>query len=346
MLREVESAGEAAVDGLAAAAHEERTAPSGGDTLRLATRAMACEFAVLLNPSPHAPLRLASDALEMLHPLEAQMTAYRDHSELSRINRRAAREAVRVEPRLFELLLQAAELCKRTDGAFDPTSGPLIDLWRRCRREGTIPRDDEIAGCLERTGIEHVEFDPAADTVRFRREGVELNLGGIGKGAALDRLGEFLVANGLGDFLLYGGRSSVLARGEHHHAGGWPVGLRDPLFPDRDVATVLLRDCALSSSGTGVQHFRHGGRRYGHILDPRTGRPVEGMLSTTVLAPTAAEADALSTAFFVGGVEIARQYCDNHEGVAAVLVPPPRSGRRLEPVCIGVPEGTLFAAAF
>lgn len=99
---------------------------------------------------------------------------------------------------------------------------------------------------------------------------------------------------------------------------------------------------ALATSGTAVQHFRFEGKRYGHIIDPRTGWPTDTMLSVTVLAPTAAEADALSTAFFVGGVELAERYCSNHRSVSALLIPPPTGGQRLEPINIGVPHDVLF----
>ena len=108
------------------------------------------------------------------------------------------------------------------------------------------------------------------------------------------------------------------------------------------MSTILLKDCGMSSSGSGVQYFRHGGKRYGHILDPRSGWPVESMLSVTVLAPTAALADALSTAFFVVGLEKAAQYCHNETGVSALLIPPPAHGRRLEPVNIGMDDDILF----
>ncbi|MCH7988965.1 MAG: FAD:protein FMN transferase, partial [Planctomycetes bacterium] len=157
-----------------------------------------------------------------------------------------------------------------------------------------------------------------------------------------DRGGELLVEDGLQDWLFHGGHSSILARGDHNGCGGWPVGIRNPLFPKQRLATILLKDCALSSSGSGVQHFRHAGKRYGHILDPRTGRPVEGMLSVTVLAPTAAEADALSTAFFVIGVEKTLKHCDNRDDISVLLIPPPRRGRTLEPVVCGMPDGVLF----
>jgi FAD:protein FMN transferase len=341
--------------------------PNAGDTVRLQTRAMACEFAIILNPDFGDQIPAASEALDRVHALEQQLTVYRDDSEMSRINRRASRSPVEVEPRLFDLLRQSIRIAENTSGAFDPTTGPLIALWRCCRAEHRIPAPDEIAEAKRRMGIESVVFDETNHTIGYLCEGFELNLGGIGKGYALDRIAGDLAARGFTDFLLHGGHSSMIARGDHHtyvgrianpsgdepvsHSqdgrisnpsyGGWPVGIRDPLFPDQDFATLLLKDRALSSSGSGVQSFRHEGKRYGHIFDPRTGMPCEGMLSVTVLAPTAAEADALSTAFFVMGLEKARAYCDNRREIGAVLVPPPQ-GRSLRPVLCNIGEGTLF----
>jgi thiamine biosynthesis lipoprotein len=337
---QIEQAGEKLADEIALSA----AIPSAGDTIRLATRAMACEFAIIVNPGPAEQVMQASAALDLIHQLEAQMTVYRDDSELSSLNRRAAAGPVKVERELFELLLHGRQLCIETGGGFDPTSGPLIEQWRSSRQEGQIPTAAQISACLDQMGIDQVEFDERQQTIRFKKPGVELNLGGIGKGYALDRAAALLGKEGLNDWLLHGGQSSLLARGDHNQLGGWPVGIRDPLFPQQRLMTVLLKDCALSTSGTGVQNFRHEGKRYGHILDPRTGWPAENILSVTVLAPTAAQADALSTAFFVTGVENARRYCDNHKGVGAILIPPPRRGRTLEPIVCGVPDGVLFFA--
>lgn len=340
---EAERAGDVLADELLQT--DPRPAPTAGSTVRLTTRAMACEFAVILNPGPGEQVMAASDALDLVHMLEDQLSVYRSHSELSQVNRLAFEGPVSVEARLFQLLEHSQQICDATGGAFDPTSGPLIALWRECRQSGRIPSESEIARTLEQTGIDGVNLDAATNTVQFTRPGTELNLGGIGKGYALDRAGCMLRENGYTDWLIHGGHSSLLATGDHQGRGGWPVGIRNPLFPKSRFATILLRDQALSSSGSGVQSFRHQGRRYGHILDPRSGWPAEEMLSVTVIAPTAAEADALSTAFFVLGVEKAREYCDNSPEVSALLIPPPRRGRRLEPINCGLPEEVLFFAA-
>lgn len=320
-------------------------APSAGPTVRLGTRAMATEFAAILNPGPAERLQQVSEALDELHQLESEMTVYRPDGELARLNATAAEAPVAASPRLFEVLQAAAEIARKTQGAYDPTSAPLIELWRRSRQESRIPTPGELADTLRRTGIDQVDFNAAGGTVSYRQPGVELNLGGIGKGFALDRLLDLLVESGLQDVLLHGGKSSILAAGANPPHDGWPVGVRNPLFPNRRMATLLLRNCGMSTSGAGIQFFRHEGKRYGHILDARTGIPAEGVLSVTVLAPTAAEADALSTAFFVMGLEKSREYCDNYADVTVLLTPPPTAGRMLRVHAFNLPPRTLFLSS-
>ncbi len=169
--------------------------------------------------------------------------------------------------------------------------------------------------------MQHVEFDAARNAVHFDRPGIEFNLGSIGKGYALDRAAEVITAAGVTRFLLHGGNSSIVARGQ------WQIGLRHPLKPQQPLGEIKLEDCALGTSGSGTQFFLHDGRRYGHILDPRSGRPAEGMLSVTVAATSGAEADALATAFYVLGVDDAIGYCRNHPGISAVLIAPAASSR-------------------
>jgi thiamine biosynthesis lipoprotein len=293
--------------------------------LELARDAMAVEFQVLLNAGEHgqAP-ESAVAALDLVEQLEAQMTVYRDTSEVSRLNARAFEQPVVVEPRLFKLLQLAQQIAEATGGAYDMTSGPLSKVWGFYRRQGRMPSDEEVAQARERVGYQKLVLDDANNALRFLQAGMELNLGGIGKGHALDRMSELLLLDGVGDFLLHGGHSSVLARGSRAGATedqpGWTVGLAHPLRPEERLAEFRLHNRALGTSGSGTQFFHYQGKRYGHILDPRSGRPAEGILSSTVIAPSAAEADALSTAFYVGGLELAQRYCESHAEIAAVLV--------------------------
>jgi thiamine biosynthesis lipoprotein len=156
---------------------------------------------------------------------------------------------------------------------------------------------------------------------------MEINLGGIGKGYALDRCAEQLTESRVHNFLLHGGQSSILARGnrtgiDKQGRAGWKIGLRHPIWHEKYLADIFLHNRALGTSGTGRQGFFHQGKRYGHIIDPRTGFPAEGVLSSTVLAPTAAEADALATAFYVLGPESSLQICQQRTDIAAIIVVP------------------------
>lgn len=343
--RVLKQAAERAADNLADylnEATEDFTAPTGGSTIRLSTRAMATEFAVVMNPGPSGQVMHASDALDLLHELEQLMTVYRDTSEMSRVNAAAAAGPVEIDARLFDILDQSRQIFLDTKGGFDPSSGPLIALWRECRQQGRIPSQQEIEECLQHTGMEQFQFDHAARTIEYRSPENELNLGGIGKGYALDVAGQFLTEQELENWLFYGGFSSILASGTHNQLPGWPIGIKNPLFTNQRLGTVLLQNASMSTSGSSVQHFRHAGKRYGHILDPRTGWPVSELLSVTVIAPNAALADALSTAFYVIGIEKALEYCDNHSEVGTILIPPPSQGRKLSPVIRGIPNEFLF----
>ena len=323
-----------------------RPIPSRGPTLLLRTTAMACDFDVMLNPNePPVQLDSASGALDLVHEIEQQLTAYRPDSTLSELNRTAFRQPVALDAELFQLLVRAKELSEITSGGFDPATGALINLWRRCRQEFRIPKEAEVTDALYRSGIDLVQFNSASQSVAFLREGVELNLGAIGKGYAVDRAGDSLAAADVKNWLIHGGRSSIKASGSHANLEGWPIGLRSPLLPDKPFATLLLKDAALGTTGTAVQWFRHEGKRYGHILDPKTGWPIESLLSVSVIAPDAAMADALSTAFFVLGVEKSLKCCDNLPAcVGAIFFPLPKQGQSLEPILHNVPGDTWFAA--
>jgi thiamine biosynthesis lipoprotein len=165
-----------------------------------------------------------------------------------------------------------------------------------------------------------LQFHEDKNAVQFGKPGMELNLGAIGKGYALDRAADLLVEKDLRDCLLHGGNSSVLARGHRDgDSGGWTIALKHPLRPSERFAEFMLHNQALGTSGSGTQYFHHGGKRYGHIIDPRTGWPAEKILSSTVIAPTAAQADALSTALYVMSLEEAAAFAQLRPDVAALL---------------------------
>lgn len=319
-----------------------RTIPVGQETIRLETRAMACQWAVVMNPGEPRQIMVASDALDLIHHVENQLTVYRDNSEIALINQRAFHSPQSVSSELFAFLLKCHELWEETGGAFDPATGALIQLWRTARQHSRIPEEEAVSAALARSGMQHVHLNPETETVRYDVEGLGLDFAAIGKGYAIDLAATHLEHEDIKDFLVHGGHSSVLARGDHGGHQGWPVGIKNPLFTEQRYATLLLRDQGMSTSGSNVQFFRYAGRRYGHLLNPLSGWPADGMLSVTVITPTAAHSEALSTAFYVMGLDNARRYCDDHPDVGAILIPAPKQGRTLDPVVCNIPPDQLF----
>lgn len=284
--------------------------------VRIHLVAMACRFEVMLSSDNARDVAAARAALDEADDLDAVLTVSRDSSVVSHLNRRAADQEVTVGRDVFELLTRSAGLHARTDGAFDVTSAPLSRCWGLAR-QGRLPTDQEIADARAIVGMAHVRLDPETRGVRFARPGIEVNFGAIGKGYALDRMGALLRARGARRALLSAGRGSVLALGGKGR--GWPVDLRPRMASGR-VGRLWIKRGAVGRSAVGEPFMEFGGRRYGHVIDPRTGRPADGVLGASVIAGDAATAEALSTAFLIGGPELARRYCDAYSETLAVLV--------------------------
>ena len=307
-------------------------------------KAMACEFAVYLNADQfqQGP-DTALTAFERIDQLESRLSTYRPESLISRINETAFDHPVAVDEETWSLLSLAWETFSQTEGAFDITSGPLIKMWGFYDRQPRVPSEEAIEDALARVGSERLLLHPENRTVSFAHPHVEINLAGIGKGFALDRCGEIFDEAGVRDFIIHGGQSSVLASGNRAAESasedeGWTVAVSHPLLPQTRLGNLVVRDRALATSGSGRQALFHRGRRLGHIIDPRTGWPTEGVLSTTVLAPTSAQADALATAFFVMGLEKAHEYCNAHPDVGALFVLPGKRQGAIETVAIQLPD--------
>jgi thiamine biosynthesis lipoprotein len=277
---------------------------------------MACRFEVLLSGEDRRHTASAHDALREADRLDAAWSLYRNDSAMTIVNRRAAEAPVAVDPELFALLAHAEDLWRRTDGAFDITTTPLSRCWGFVARDGRVPGDAEIDAARAIVGLNHVTLDGGARTVHFRVRGVELNLGAIGKGAAVDAIAGQLARRGLRHALVSAAGSSARAIGGR--AGGFVVDVTSPLV-ERPLARLRLRGGALGTSGIGLQSVVQDGRRFGHVLDPRTGWPASGVVSATVVAADAATADALSTAMLIGGPSLAERYCAAHPDTLVLL---------------------------
>jgi thiamine biosynthesis lipoprotein len=303
--------------------------------IRVHRRAMACRFEITVSGEDGHQVAAARDALDEVERIEASLTVFRETSDLVRVNRLAAREPVEVDPDLFDLLSLSRELYEATDRAFDVTSTPLSRTWGFLSRAPCVPSPAALEEARNLVGLDGVDLDAARRTVRFGRPGMELNLGSIGKGHALRQVGGLLRDRGLRHALVSAAGSSVLAIGGR--AGGWRVDVVSRQVKRTRLARMALRDVALGTSGAGEQFVEADGRRYGHVLDPRTGWPASGVVSASVVTGDAAVADALSTAFLVGGIALAERYCATHPGVLALVTPDDGSERpRVIGRCAGV----------
>ena len=290
--------------------------------LRFNHQAMATDWEFIVPFGTPEAMAAADVVFARVDQLEGQLSVYRSESEVSKLNQQAWQQPVVAESGLFELFTLASRLSRETDGAFDITAGALIRAWGFYRGPRRVPEQRERALALSRVGMKNVRLDAASKSVRFLHEGLEINLGAIGKGYAIDRAMADLRARGeVSSALLHGGHSSVYAIGSEPGTDrGWLISIGHPHEPDNCLGTLRLRNQAMGTSAATFKFLEHRGRKLGHILDPRLGWPASGVSSATVVASSAAEADALATAFFILGPKKAEAYCRSREDVGVILL--------------------------
>jgi len=216
----------------------------------------------------------------------------------------------------------AVEASAQSGGDFDITVGPLMKLWGFFRGQGRLPGQSEIDAVEKKIGYKHVHLDAARRSIRFDTVGVELDLGGIAKGYAVDRAADVLRTNGVAAALISSGSSSIYALGSPPGERGWEVTVRDPYHKDKPADVFHLKNFALSTSGNYEKFFKIGGKTYCHIMDPHSGWPVQDMLSTVGAAATGIETEVLTKTFFVGGLEKSRRFVATHPNVIGILYQP------------------------
>ncbi len=260
-------------------------------------------------------------ALTEARRLEALWDRHRQGSEIWRVNRSAGSEPVSVSPETVALLQAALQFAELTGGALDVTIGPVVDLWGFGSGEGRIPPGQLLREALHLVDYRKVRTDAERGTVGLAEEGMSLDLGAVAKGAAVDALWSVLKEAGVRSALVdLGGNIRLL--GSPPGRPEWLIGVQDPRDPSRLLGYLRLAGGAVATSGDYQRYFMVGGRRYHHILDPRTGWPAAEVASVTVWAPTALQADALSTALFVLGPERGYEMACSLPGVEALFVLP------------------------
>ncbi|HXH50988.1 MAG TPA: FAD:protein FMN transferase [Terriglobia bacterium] len=310
-------------------------------------RAMGTVFTVVVYGSNSDYLEeVTNQVFQEIDQLDDQMSNYKPGSELSAINREAARRAVIVEPRLFKLIQDSLQYSRESAGDFDITVGPLMKSWGFFKGQGRLPSKSELAQVLKKIGYQHVKLDASARTIQFDTTGIEIDLGAIAKGYSVDRAVQILRDNGIKVALISSGTSSLYALGSPPGDHGWQISVRNPLDTSKAACVLRLQDLSLAVSGDYEKFFKLGGKTYAHIMDPHTGMPVENMLSTAVVSLSATDSDALSTSFFVEGPDAARHYLDRHPNLTAVFFLPEASSHEFKQVVLKSSTTKLPADAF
>lgn len=248
------------------------------------------------------------------------MSDYKPASELMRLCKQAGGAAVEVSPDLFTVLRKAEEIARQTDGAFDVSISPVVKLWRKARRTRTLPDADELKNALARVDFRKIKLEPMRRTVQLLLMGMLLDLGGIAKGYAADAALEVLRGLGFPQALVAAGGDFAVGEAPPGEKG-WKIGiapLKDPEGPP--THWLLLRNAAVSTSGDAEQHVEIDGKRYSHVLDPKTGIGLTGRRSVTVIAPNGLTSDPLATALCVLGQDRALNFLEERPELAGILV--------------------------
>ncbi|MHC4266182.1 MAG: FAD:protein FMN transferase [Planctomycetota bacterium] len=279
---------------------------------RFSHEAMATTFEIFIqNEDSDYSKKAAIAAFDELDKLEQQLSRHIENSDISRINNLTHGQIARIGLPAFECLSIARDIHNQTNGAFDVTIGFLYDSWIDENKEIKKPSDEIITSALERTGIKFLELDPADYSIKLLADKICVDLGGIGKGYALDQIAQFLCDWSIDKALIHGGYSTILALNPPDGKKGWPVNISNPKKTPETLARLDLENCSLSISGL---------LKGQHIIDPRTGMPIHAKIAAWALAETAAKTDALSTAFVVMKHQEIEKYChDNPQALSAII---------------------------
>jgi thiamine biosynthesis lipoprotein len=279
---------------------------------RFPHQAMATTFEILIaHEDAQYAQQAAWEAFGELDNIEAELSRFVENSDISRINNLAASQPLPIGLAAFECLQISARIYDETNGAFDITIGHLLSCWLSENKTARTPSEKELEFARQHTGTDLLKLNETDHTVELLTSPVQIDLGGMGKGYAVDKMAELLRDWSIDTALVHAGFSSVLALGCPSGTKGWPVTFSNPRNRKETLAFLNLRDRALS--GSGLQKGRH-------IIDPRTYQPVEGKLAAWASASTAATADALSTAFMVMSPDDVEQYCLNHSDSLAMVI--------------------------
>ena len=258
---------------------------------------------------------------DKLRRVDELMSDYKSDSQVSMVNRDAFANPVVVDNDLFEVLSVAVEYSKESNGAFDITVGPVVDLWRKAEETGRMPTEAELALARSKVGCQKLILDEQTKTVRFAVEGMRLDLGGIAKGYAIDLAVEAMQkAGAVGGLIDVGGDIRCFGTPSNSKES-WLVGLQDPTVDDQLLLVLKLRDMAVATSGGYRRFALIEGKKYSHIINPRAGSSADELSSVSIVARTATAADALATAVSVMGQEKGLELIESLGETEAIVIP-------------------------
>jgi thiamine biosynthesis lipoprotein len=290
-----------------------KAAPPGApsDNLYTEKQEMMGTFVAITVVTDEANRPKAQDAVNKafayFRHLEDLVSFHRDDTEVARINREAFDHPVPVSDETYDLIKIAVECSRETEGAFDITVGPLVTLWAKAGEANKLPTDEEIKDALGKVGaVDKIKLDDEKKTVQFAVKGMSIDLGGIAKGYAVDKAIAILRAGGIENAIVQAG-GQVHAIGRNPDGRKWRVGVRNFFRKEGSFETIELEDMDVATSGDYERFVIINGRAYSHIIDPRTGRPVEGASSVSIIAKDGTTADGWSTAASVLGVQKAME---------------------------------------
>jgi thiamine biosynthesis lipoprotein len=282
---------------------------------------MWTQFQIIVYASDQATAEASSRAaFERIDALDRIMSDYQPTSELMRLCQKAGGDPVPVSEELFYVLSKAQEVSKLSEGAFDVTVGPVIQLWRRTRKTQVLPDPEQLAKARALVGYDKMHLDAKARTVQLTTPGMLLDLGGIAKGYAADEAQKVLKQHGIARALVAAG-GDIAVSGPPPDAEGWSIAI-EPLDPsdEKSTRTLLLHDAGVSTSGDANQYVEIDGKRYSHIIDPRTGMALIGRQSVTVVAPNGITADSMTKVVMVLGPERGLAIIDQTEGTVSLIM--------------------------
>lgn len=276
------------------------------------TRDLLGTFVTIKVPPQNADV--VEKAFSAIKEVEGRLSRFKDDSIVVKVNKSNGDEILMTQDDFF-LFSKAVYFYNITNGAFDITILPLIKLWNEAEKKKRLPSKTQIEETLDKVGTDKLVLDGRKKTLRLKIKGIKIDLGGIAKGYAVDRAVEILKESGVTSALIDAG-GDIYCLGSRPDGKPWSIGVRNPIYKDKIVKAIRLVNRAIATSGSYENFYTIGGKRYSHIIDPRSGWPVDNeLLSVTVIAPDCLTADALATSFFVLGKSMAKSLISKLEGI-------------------------------